>query len=186
MCALMCFPVWMRMCTHYNTQVEVRGQAWVSFLMVHLKTKSPCFLPCTPGKLAGLHLSWESSTSTSYLPIGVPGLQMLPLYIQVLFHVGAGDWLSVPRTEAISTFPHWATSPAAFLIFIFYMLFRYSVGCEFVSYSVIVLGYWPHDFKTRTFACFKCTSPLDYDNIFPVFIHLYVLFIPNLLCPKCS
>lgn len=69
------------------------GQAGVSFLIVHLQAKPPCFLSCTLGKQAGLHISWESSIFIPYLPIRVPGLQMLPLYniSKSYFYVGSGD-----------------------------------------------------------------------------------------------
>lgn len=83
----------------------------VSFLIVHLKMKSPCFLSCMLGKGAGLHISWESPIFTPYLPIGVPGLQMLSLYIQVLLSCGfwrlnlSSSQLSNRHISALSHLP---------------------------------------------------------------------------------
>lgn len=47
--------------------------------------------------------------------------------------------------EQQARFPTEPSPQSAFLIFIFHVLFLYSVGCESMSYSAIVLGYWPFD-----------------------------------------
>lgn len=183
-------------CLHSHTFLCGWGCAYTTTYIQRSEVKSGChsslsalrqdlliFLLCT-NQACGPQTSWESLSLSPLSPQEYQDYRWwfflfkscFSLWVLGIKNLGLHIWTT-------NTFTNWVISPVCFS-HIYLMCCLYFCGLsvhELLCCCSGLLAIW---LKTRTSACDKGISPLDYENISPIFIHSYVLFIFNLPCQK--